>query len=278
VEPGDEVILLEPAYDLYPAIVARAGGRSVFVPLIDRTWELDRDRLAKAFSDKTRAILINNPQNPCGKVYSRADLAFIGELCARHDAVAIGDEVYEHLVYDGAGHVSLLQVPELADRAVAISSAAKTFSMTGWKVGWAVTCQALSQAIRAAHQFLTFSTPGPLQLGMAHGLGLDDAYFDGLLADYSAKRKRLCEALERIGLDVLWPQGTYYANIDIAGTDFADDLAFCRHLTTEVGVAAIPNSFFHDRRRGGRNSVRFCFCKRDETLEEAIARLEEGMA
>ncbi len=277
LEPGDEVILLEPAYDLYPAIVARAGGCSVFVPLVDRTWELDRDRLAAAFTERTRAILINNPQNPCGKVFSADELAFVGELCQRHDAVAIGDEVYEHLVYDGA-HTSLLQVPALTDRAVAISSAAKTFSMTGWKVGWAVAVEALTEAVRAAHQFLTFSTPGPLQLGMAHGLGLGEGYFDGLLADYGAKRKRLCGALERIGFDVLWPQGTYYANIDISGTDFEDDLAFCRYLATEVGVAAIPNSFFHDQRRGGRASVRFCFCKRDETLAAAIARLEEGMA
>lgn len=277
LEPGDEVILLEPAYDLYPAIVARAGARSVFVPLIDRTWELDRDRLAAAFSDRTRAILINNPQNPCGKVFTSDELAFVGELCQRHDAVAIGDEVYEHLVYDGS-HTSLLQVPELTGRAVAISSAAKTFSMTGWKVGWAVADQALTQAVQAAHQFLTFSTPGPLQLGMAHGLSMGDAYFQDLLSDYTAKRKLLCEALSRMGFDVLWPQGTYYANIDISGTDFEDDLAFCRHLATEVGVAAIPNSFFHDRRRGGRASVRFCFCKRDETLAAAIARLEEGMA
>ena len=277
LDPGDEVILLEPAYDLYPAIVARAGARSVFVPLTDRSWELDRDRLAAAFSDRTRAILVNNPQNPCGKVFSGDELAFIGGLCQEHDAVAIGDEVYEHLVYDGGAHTCLLQVPELAGRAVAISSAAKTFSMTGWKVGWAVASKGLTEAVRAAHQFLTFSTPGPLQLGMAHGLGMDDAYFQGLLADYAAKRTLVCEALERIGFDVLWPQGTYYANIDISGLEFEDDLAFSRHLTTEVGVAAIPNSFFHDQRRGGRKSVRFCFCKQDATLNEAIARLEGGL-
>ncbi len=274
LEPGDEVILLEPAYDLYPAVVARAGARAVFVPLVDRSWELDRDALAAAFGPRTKAILINNPQNPCGKVFTVEELAFIGDLCERHDAVAIGDEVYEHLVYDDRTHLSVLQVPELAGRAISISSTAKTFSMTGWKVGWAVAPAHLTRAVRAAHQFLVFSTPGPLQLGMAHGLGLPDAYYQGLLADYSAKRSLLCCALARIGFDVLWPQGSYYANLDISALAFDDDLAFCRHLASQVGVAAIPNSFFYDQRRGGRRSVRLCFCKRDETLREAIRRLE----
>lgn len=274
LDPGDEVILLAPAYDLYPAVVARAGARAVYVPLVDRCWDLDRDALRAAFGPRTRAILINNPQNPCGKVFTAEELSFIGQLCVQHDALAIGDEVYEHLVYDDQEHLSLLQVPELEGRAISISSAAKTFSMTGWKVGWAVAPEHLTRAVRSAHQFLVFSTPGPLQLGMAHALGLPDAYYQGLLADYTAKRALLCDALERIGFDVLRPQGSYYANLDISALPFEDDLAFCRHLTCEIGVAAIPNSFFFEQRRGGRRSVRLCFCKRDETLRAAIERLE----
>jgi N-succinyldiaminopimelate aminotransferase len=274
LNPGDEVVLLEPAYDLYPAVVARAGARAVPVALADRSWELDRDALAAAFGPRTRAIIINNPQNPCGKVFTRQELEWIGELCRRHDALAVGDEVYEHLVYGDRRHISLLQVEALAARAVVISSCAKTFSMTGWKVGWAVARPRLTRGVRAAHQFLTFATPGPLQQAMAAAIERSDGYLDELLADYSAKRELLCSALERVGFDVLWPAGTYYANVDLAGLDFADDVDFCRRLPAEAGVAAIPNSNFYTGRRGGRRSVRFCFCKREATLREAVRRLE----
>ncbi len=275
LNPGDEVVLLEPAYDLYPAVVARAGARAVSVALAERSWELDRDALAAAFGPRTRAIIINNPQNPCGKVFTRQELEWIGELCRRHDALAVGDEVYEHLVYGNRRHVSLLQVEALAERAVVISSCAKTFSMTGWKVGWAVARPPLTRGVRAAHQFLTFATPGPLQQAMAEAIESSDGYLDTLLADYSAKRELLCKALERVGFDVLWPAGTYYANIDLGGLDFADDVDFCRRLPAEAGVAAIPNSNFYAGRRGGRRSVRFCFCKREATLREAVRRLED---
>jgi aspartate/methionine/tyrosine aminotransferase len=273
VDPGDEVILIEPYYDLYPALIARAGAIAVPVGLQRPGFELDREALEKAFGPRTRAIMINNPQNPCGKVFSLEELSFIGDLCEANDALAIGDEVYEHLVYDGARHVSLLQVPGLAERSITISSTAKTFSMTGWKVGWTVAAPRLSQAVRMAHQILVFSTPGPLQLGMAAGLRLGDDYYEGLLRDYTAKRRTLCEALETIGFEVLWPQGAYYANVDISGLPFEDDLAFCQHLTKEIGVAAIPNSFFSHERHDYRDLVRFCFCKRDQTLQTAIERL-----
>jgi N-succinyldiaminopimelate aminotransferase len=273
IDPGDEVILIEPYYDLYPALIARAGAIAVPVGLQRPGFELDREALEKAFGPRTRAIMINNPQNPCGKVFSLEELSFIGDLCEANDALAIGDEVYEHLVYDGARHVSLLQVPGLAERSITISSTAKTFSMTGWKVGWTVAAPRLSQAVRMAHQILVFSTPGPLQLGMAAGLRLGDDYYEGLLRDYTAKRRTLCEALETIGFEVLWPQGAYYANVDISGLPFEDDLAFCQHLTKEIGVAAIPNSFFSHERHDYRDLVRFCFCKRDQTLQTAIERL-----
>jgi N-succinyldiaminopimelate aminotransferase len=171
--------------------------------------------------------------------------------------------------------VTLLDVPTLAERSVVISSTAKTFSMTGWKVGWAVARPPLTEAVRASHQFLTFCTPGPFQAAMAQALEMDDGYYEELLAGYVARRERLCNALAELGLDVLWPEGTYYASVQVGDLDFADDLDFCRHLTTEVGVAAIPSSFFYDRRRGGRDLVRFCFCKKDETLEEGIRRLRK---
>lgn len=273
LDPGDQVILLDPCYDIYPPMVARAGAEAVHVPLERPGFQLPREELARAFGPRTRAIVINNPQNPCGKVFRREELEFIGELCRRHDVVAIGDEVYEHLVYDGREHVSLLDVAPLAGRAIAISSSAKTFSMTGWKVGWATASPPLSEAVRMGHQFLTFCTPGALQQGVAMAMQMDDAYFEELLASYTKKRQRLCGALESLGFDVLWPEGTYFASIDIAGLDFEDDVAFSRYLTTEVKVAAIPSSVFWHERSGGRDLVRFCFCKRNETLDEAIRRL-----
>ena len=274
LEPEDEVILLEPSYDLYPAMIARAGARAVFVPLERPEFGLSREKLLGALSDKTRAIVINNPQNPCGKVFSFEDLDWLGRLCKRENVFLISDEVYEHLIYDGRSHVTLLNIPSLVDRCVVISSTAKTFSMTGWKVGYVVASESLSRAVRMSHQFLTFCTPGPLQEAMAMALGMDESYYESLLADYSDKRERFCNALADMGFSVLLPEGTYYASIDIGPLDFEDDLAFCRYLVSEVGVAAIPSSFFWHDRRGGQDLVRFCFCKKDETLDEAIRRLE----
>jgi N-succinyldiaminopimelate aminotransferase len=273
LEPGDEVVLLEPCYDLYPPIIARAGAKSVYVSLKRPGFLLDRGELERAFGPRTRAIVINNPQNPSGKVFSREELSLIGDLCGRYNAVAIGDEVYEHLVYDGKEHVTLLDIPSLAERAIVISSTAKTFSATGWKVGYAVASPALSRAVRMSHQFITFCTPGALQRAMALAIGMDDAYYADFRKNYASKRKKLCSALEEVGFDVLWPEGTYYASINIGALNFEDDLSFCRYLTTKVGVAAVPSSFFWKNRRGGRDLVRFCFCKKDETLDRAVERL-----
>lgn len=274
VEPGDEVVLLDPSYDQYAPIVARAGGVPVHVALERPGFGLPRAELERAFGPRTRAIIINNPQNPCAKVYSAGELGFIGALCVRHDAIAIGDEVYEHLVYDGRRHTTLLAVSNLKDRAIVISSTAKTFSMTGWKVGWAVGSAHLTAAVRSAHQFLTFCTPGPLQRAMAGAVAMDDGYYHGLLADYTRRREKLCNALLDLGFDVLPCEGTYYVSLSIAKLDFEDDLAFCRYLTQNVKVAAIPSSFFFHERQGGRDLVRLCFCKRDGTLDEAIRRLQ----
>lgn len=275
LEPGDRVILLEPCYDLYHPMVARAGAEAVFVPLVRPGFRLPVDALRRAFDDRTRAIVINNPLNPMGRVFSREELEIVGGLCEKHDAIAIGDEVYEHLVYDGARHHTLLSIPTLRDRAVVVSSTAKTFSMTGWKVGYAVASEELTRAVRMAHQFLTFCNPGAFQEAMAHAIGLGDDYYDGLLADYTRKRSLLCGALEDLGFETLRPEGTYYVSVELGGTKFEDDLAFCRYLTEQIGVAAIPNSFFWKGRRGGRDLARFCFCKTDETLEEAVRRLRK---
>ena len=275
LEPEDEIILLEPCYDLYPAMVARAGARAVFVPLERPGFGLPREQLMNVLSHKTRAIVINNPQNPCGKVFSFEELDWLGRLCEEHNAFMISDEVYEHLVYDDRSHVTLLNVPSLADRCLVISSTAKTFSMTGWKVGYVVASEPLSSAVRMSHQFLTFCTPGPLQEAMALAMEMDKSYYESLLKDYSAKRERFCNALADMGFSVLMPEGTYYASIDISTLDFEDDLAFCHYLVSEVGVAAIPSSFFWNDRREGRDLVRFCFCKKNETLDEAIHRLHK---
>jgi aspartate/methionine/tyrosine aminotransferase len=274
LDPGDEVILLEPCYDLYPPVIARAGATPVFVSLEQPDFALNRGALASAFGPRTKAVVINNPQNPCGKVFSREELEFVGRLCQEHNALAIGDEVYEHLVYDNRAHVTLLDIPSLRDRAIVVSSTAKTFSMTGWKVGYVIAAPHLTEAIRMSHQFLTFCTAGAFQAAMAVGIGMDDSYYESLLESYRQKRELLCNGLSDLGFDVLRPEGTYYASVDIGSLEFEDDLAFCRYLTEKVGVAAIPSSFFWDKRRGGRNLVRFCFCKKDGTLAMAIERLK----
>jgi len=273
LEPGDRVVLFDPAYDLYPPIVARAGATAVRVPLSPPGFRLDPAALAAALARGVKAIVINNPQNPCGKVWSREELETVADLAARHDALVISDEVYEHLVYDGGRHLTLLEIPGLRERAVVISSAAKTFSMTGWKVGWAVARPRLTAAVRMSHQFLTFCTPGALQEAMAAALALGDDYYRGLLGDYTRRRDRLCGDLEGLGLAVRRPAGTYFCNLEISGLGLGDVLEFSRFLTAEVGVACIPNSFFHEERRGGRDTVRLCFCKTDAALDEAIARL-----
>ena len=272
VNPDEEVVLIDPSYDLYSPVVCRAGGRPVHVAL-NPDGSLSLDRLAAAFSKQTRAIVINNPQNPCGKVYTEEELAFIADLCQRFDAIAVGDEVYEHLVYDGLRHTTLLSVPGLRDRAAVVSSTAKTFSMTGWKVGYVIAAPAVTEAVRAAHQFLTYCTPGALQTAMGEAIGQSDDYYSKLLSEYTRRRDRLSTALSDLGFEVLVPQGTYFLNVRIDTDRFADDLDFCERMIKEAKVAAVPTSFFYKGRDGGRDTVRFCFCKRDDTLKEAEQRL-----
>jgi len=272
-EPGDEVVLFEPFYDSYAASVRMAGAVPRAVELEPPDWSYDSGALRRAFSARTRAVLLNTPHNPTGKVFSRSELEAIAALCREADAVCITDEVYEHLVYDGE-HVSMAALPGMRERTIAISSFGKTFSLTGWKVGWAAACPELTAAVRAAHQFITFATATPLQHGAAAALAqAGDEYYDELLAAYRERRDYLCGELSRIGFFVRPPAGAYFAAADFRAFGFDDDRAFVRHLIEQVGVAAIPPSVFYadpDRRRPW---VRFAFCKKMETLEKAVERL-----
>jgi aspartate/methionine/tyrosine aminotransferase len=265
---------LEPWFDSYPPIAALAGARIRYVSLEVPGFGLPMEALARAFNDKTKAILVNSPQNPCGKVFTRDELAFIAELCVKYDAYVIGDEVYEYLVYDGREHVTLLSLPELRERAFVVSSTAKTFSMTGWKQGWVVAAPNLTRAVRMSHQFIVFCGQSPLQEAMAYALDFPDTYYDQFQSDYTRRRDLLCEALLDLGFKVFVPEGTYYVVVDIHSMGYDDDLAFCRMLPQEAGVAAIPVSYFWKDRARGRNLVRFCFCKKEETLREATRRLK----
>ncbi|WNG17411.1 methionine aminotransferase [Cystobacter fuscus] len=285
VDPGDEVVLFEPFYDSYDANIGFVGARPRYVPLrppdaTHATWWFDRDEVRAAFGPRTRLLIINSPHNPTGKVFTREELEFLGGLCAEHDARVLSDEVYEHIVFSPARHVRAATLPVLADRTVTVSSGGKTFSLTGWKVGWFIAPPALNDAVRRAHQFVTFATASPLQFAMAAALRLPDAYFQELSSSYHARRERLLAGLARAGLKAHSPEGSYFILADISGQGHGDDVAFCRHLVTHVGVAAIPPSVFYgpEHRHLGRGFARFAFCKTDAVLDEAARRLKEGLA
>jgi N-succinyldiaminopimelate aminotransferase len=281
LEPGDEVVALEPYYDSYAACIAMAGARRVPVTLRpdgDR-FGLDLDELRAAITDRTRLILLNTPHNPTGTVLPREQLAAIAELCVERDLLAVTDEVYEHLVFDGGEHVPLATLPGMRERTVSISSAGKTFSVTGWKVGWVCASPELTRAVRTAKQFLTYVSAGPFQYAVAEALALPDAYFTAFAADLQAKRDLLGSALADAGFGVLRPQGTYFLTADIRplalpGPQGADGEAFCRALPHRAGVVAIPSQVFYDHREQGAPYVRFAFCKRPEVLAEAASRLK----
>ncbi|MFC8494670.1 pyridoxal phosphate-dependent aminotransferase [Streptomyces sp. NPDC057235] len=275
VEPGDEVIALEPYYDSYAACVAMAGGTRVPVTLRPHqgAYVLDLDELRAAVTDRTRLILLNTPHNPTGTVLTRAELTAVAELAVERDLLVVTDEVYEHLVFDGAEHVPIASLPGMRERTVTISSAGKTFSFTGWKVGWITASPELTSAVRSAKQFLTYVSSGPFQYAVAEALRLPDAYFDGLRADLAAKRDLLAEGLAKAGFEVYRPSGTYFVTTDIRPLGATDGFAFCRSLPERAGVVAIPNAVFYDDREAGAPFVRFAFCKRVELLEEAVARL-----
>jgi len=272
------VIVFEPFYENYGPDAILSGAVTRYVTLRGRGWTFDPDELADAFNDKTRAIIVNTPNNPTGKVFSRDELEAIAALCRKWDVVAITDEIYEHILYDGATHVPLMAIEGMADRTVAINSMSKTFSVTGWRIGWAVAAPALAAGIRKVHDFLTVNAPAPLQQAAAFALDLPDSYFAELAAHYQARRDRVVAMLERAGLRCAIPSGAYYVMTDITGLGWSDDVAFVRHLVEDIGVAAVPGSSFYRPTgthavAGGRGRVRFCFCKKDETLAEAAERM-----
>jgi aspartate/methionine/tyrosine aminotransferase len=273
LEPGDEVVVLEPAYDSYLPIIRQAGAIPRLVRLEPPAWTLPRSALAAAFGPRTKLMILNSPMNPIGKVFDADELAFIAGLLQRHDAYGVCDEVYEHLVYDGRRHIPLMSLPGMRDRCVRIGSAGKTFSVTGWKIGYVTACPNVLTPIARAHQFITFTTPGTLQDAVAEGLGVGDSYFSDLAAGLAQKRDRLSEGLRGIGFDVLPTAGSYFLVADIRPLgDGGGDLAFCRALVERAGVAAIPVSAFFQG-DGVRHLIRFCFAKPDDALEEAIRRL-----
>jgi N-succinyldiaminopimelate aminotransferase len=277
-EPGDEVVMFEPTYDSYAACASMAGATPRLVRLHPPDWRFHPDELAAAVGPRTRLVLLNSPHNPTGKVFDPSELALIAELCCAHDILAVTDEVYEHLVFDGT-HVPLATFPGMAERTLSISSGGKTFSFTGWKVGWATGPAPLISAVRAAKQFLTYTSGAPFQLAIAQGLAAEPAELTRFGAELKAKRDLFCDGLERLGFTVHRPAATYFATTDIAPV--APGLAaydFCRALPERCGVVAIPSSVFYGAPAGetpaaGRTLVRWAFCKRVEVLEEALARL-----
>ncbi|MFE6196987.1 pyridoxal phosphate-dependent aminotransferase [Streptomyces sp. NPDC057838] len=281
VEPGDEVVALEPYYDSYAACIAMAGGRRVPVTLRADTGEgrfrLDLDELRDAVTDRTRLLLVNTPHNPTGTVLTRAELAAIAELAVERDLLVVTDEVYEHLVFDDAEHVPLATFPGMRERTVTISSAGKTFSFTGWKVGWLTAAPELVTAVRSAKQYLTYVSAGPFQYAVAEALSLPESYFTDFRDDLLDKRNLLAAGLEEAGFRVFRPSGTYFVTTDIRPLGESDGFAFCRALPERAGVVAIPNAVFYDHREEGAPFVRFAFCKRTGVLQEAARRLK-GLA
>ncbi|MEU9213620.1 pyridoxal phosphate-dependent aminotransferase [Streptomyces sp. NPDC048415] len=276
LEPGDEVIAFEPYYDSYAACIAMAGGTRVPVTLRphEGSFRLDLDELRDAVTDRTRLLLINTPHNPTGTVLTREELTQIARLAVERDLLVVTDEVYEHLVFDDAEHLPLAGFPGMRERTVTISSAGKTFSFTGWKVGWVTAPPALVSAVRSAKQFLTYVASGPFQYAVAEALALPETYFEAFRADMLAKRDVLAAGLAEAGFEVFRPQGTYFITTDIRPLGESDGFAFCRGLPERAGVVAIPNAVFYDHREAGAPFVRFAFCKQTEVLQEAVKRLK----
>jgi N-succinyldiaminopimelate aminotransferase len=279
LEPGDEVIAFEPYYDSYAACIAMAGGKRVPVTLRphEGSFRLDLDELRAAVTDRTRLLLINTPHNPTGMVLTREELTAIAELAVERDLLVVTDEVYEHLVFDDAEHLPPATFPGMRERTVTIGSAGKSFSFTGWKVGWVTAAPGLVAAVRSAKQFLTYVASGPFQYAVAEALSLPDSYFTAFREDMLAKRDLLASGLTEAGFEVFRPAGTYFITTDIRPLGETDGFAFCRALPERAGVVAIPNAVFYDHREAGAPFVRFAFCKQTAVLEEAVRRLK-GLA
>jgi len=267
-DPGDEVVVFSPYYENYWPDAVLAGAEPRFVTLHEPDWRIDEAELRAAFGPKTKAIVINTPNNPTGKVFSRAELTLIAELCQRYDAVAITDEIYEHLVYEGE-HVRLATLPGMRERTVTINGLSKTYSVTGWRIGYTIAAPELTNAIRKVHDFLTVGAPAPLQAAAVTALNLPDQYYSDLLAGYRERRDLMLEILRGVGFDPIVPHGAYYCMADIRPFTQDDDVTFARHLIKEVGVGVVPGSSFYHDPSLGRTKIRFCFAKRHETLNRA---------
>ncbi len=272
LEPGDEVVLFEPYYDSHIAGIAMAGAQRRLVTLRPPHYRFDPDELAAAIGPRTRMIVVNSPHNPTGKVFDREELELIADLCRQHDLLAVTDEVYEHLAYDGE-HIPLVSLPGMRERTISVSSGGKTFSFTGWKIGWVCAIPELRDAVTTTKQFLTFVNGAPFQHAIAVGLRLGDDYFDGLRANLMARRDQLSDGLAAAGFEVYRPAGTYFVTADVRPLGFDDGMALCRKLPELCGVVAVPSVVFYDNEDEGRHLVRFAFCKRPEVLDEAVERL-----
>ncbi len=277
-DPGDEAIVFEPVYDTYVPNLVMAGVTPRYVPLRGDNWQFDPDELAKAFNSRTRAIIVNTPHNPTGKVFSRDELRAIAELCQRHDVVAITDEVYEHILYDDALHTRLATLPGMHERTLTISSLGKTFSVTGWKIGWAIGPAPLVNAVNQAHQFITYAVASPLQAAAAAALNLPFSFFENLQVSYQSRRNRIVDVLQKVGFKVFKPAGSFFVMIDwrgVAPARVQDDMQFAQWMIRDVGVACIPASPFYQEsdKHLGKYFARFAVCKKDETLAAAAERL-----
>ena len=272
MEPGDEVIILEPFYENYGPDAILAGAHPVFVPFERPDWTLDADRLRKAFTSRTKAIIVNTPHNPTGRVLSREELSLIADLCIEHNAWAITDGPYEHMVYSGHHH-EIATFPGMRERTITISSLSKTYSCTGWRIGWIIAPPAQTGPIRKVHDFLTVGAPAPLQTAAAVGFAFDAEYYNHFTLDYRVRREFLASVLREQGFEFSLPEGAYYIFADFSKLSGLDDVTFAKWMTQEIGVATVPGSSFYARKEDGRNFVRFAFCKKQETLDDAAARL-----
>lgn len=273
INPGDEVVVFEPFYENYGPDAILSGASPRFVRLRAPDWSFDADELVRAFSNKTKAIILNTPNNPTGKVFSRAEMETIRDLCVQHNAFLITDEIYEHMLYDGATHISAATIEGLRERTIAINALSKTYSVTGWRVGWAIAPPEVTSAIRKVHDFLTVGAAAPLQEAGAIALRFPDSYYEQLAGDYLQRRNRLLGILGDAGFKCFKPRGAYYIMTDISAFGFANDVDFARYLVKEIGVAAVPGSSFYHNPADGAQQLRFTFCKKESTFAEAEKRL-----
>ena len=275
VNSGEEVIVFEPFYENYGPDTILCDAKPQFITLHEPDWHFDEKELTQTFNNKTKAIIINTPNNPTGKVFSREELQFIADLCLKWGVVAVTDEIYEHILYDGAKHISIASLPGMRDQTITINSISKTYSLTGWRVGWAIASATLTASIRKVHDFLTVGAPHPLQEAAAAALRIDRSYYQTLAKDYEERRDFLSAVLDEVGFRIYRPHGAYYIMTDVGHFGFSDDVAFAMYLVEKFGVATVPGSSFYSRSSLGATKIRFCFPKRMETLQEAAEKLRK---